>query len=730
MKQKLLLAAALSMAVSGASAQITLVQRGTPKSRIVVNHETAVDGKAAALLQKFVDRISGATLPIVKNETPQKGDIVIGEGEVSGLIEDGFRLSQKNGALYISSGGDKGTLYGVVQLLEDYLGVRYYSTNYYTLKEKSTVKIPKIDRVVNPAFTYRQSQCYALSEDTDYRAWMRLEEHPDLFVDSYWVHTFSRLIPASQYGKSHPEYYAEIDGVRRPGDGAQLCLTNPQLFEVMAKRVDDIFKAHPERDMISISQNDGEDTYCTCAECKKVTDREGSQSGLYLQFVNRLAERFPDKKFSTLAYYFTQKPPKYTRPAANVNVMLCDIEATRETPLDANVKGREFMEDFRGWSAICDNIFLWDYGINFSAYVAPFPNFPVLGPNMKIFKDNSVKMHFSQIGGIKGGDFSEMRAYIVSKLMWNPNLNVDATMKEFMKGYYGAAWKHIYKYEKRLEKTLKESGKPLLIYDTPVSHKDGMLSADNRRYYNSLFDKAERAVRNDSALLAHVQMSRLPLQYAELEIERVGDIADPAALRAKVKDFEEKTARYGVKILNEGANKPQDYASLYLTRYLSSDTPNKARGAKITYNVTPSDQYAKMPSSTLADGKFGGGSYKEGWIGWVGRDAEFIVDLGKETDFSTIQTECMQHNGAWVLLPKKIQYSVSSDGKTYTDFGMREMAEDKSSPVRFVKLAVSKDSPVKARYIKVSVTGTKICPSWHGGAGKPCWMFIDEVEVF
>lgn len=52
-------------------------------------------------------------------------------------------------------------------------------------------------------------------------------------------------------------------------------------------------------------------------------------------------------------------------------------------------------------------------------------------------------MHFSQIAGSRGGDFAELRAYLVSKLMWNPEVNVDSLMQHFLHGYYGKQ-RHIF----------------------------------------------------------------------------------------------------------------------------------------------------------------------------------------------------------------------------------------------------------------------------------------------
>ena len=164
-------------------------------------------------------------------------------------------------------------------------------------------------------------------------------------------------------------------------------------------------------------------------------EQEGGPSGSLIHFLNKLAARFPDKEFSTLAYLYTMHPPKHVKPLPNVNIMLCDIDCDREVTLTENASGKEFVKAMEGWAAITNNIFVWDYGINFDNYVSPFPNFPILQKNIQLFKEHHATMHFSQIGGSKGGDFPEMRAYMVSKLMWNPYQNADSLMRAFMDGY-------------------------------------------------------------------------------------------------------------------------------------------------------------------------------------------------------------------------------------------------------------------------------------------------------
>ena len=115
---------------------------------------------------------------------------------------------------------------------------------------------------------------------------------------------------------------------------------------------------------MSVSQNDGNYTNCTCDACKAIDDYEGALSGSIITFLNKLAARFPDKEFSTLAYLYTMNPPKHVKPLPNVNIMLCDIDCDREVTLTENASGKEFVKAMEGWSKITNNIFVWDYGIN------------------------------------------------------------------------------------------------------------------------------------------------------------------------------------------------------------------------------------------------------------------------------------------------------------------------------------------------------------------------------
>lgn len=709
-------------------AQISFVRKGKSASRIVLAEDCQVNKTAANLLCMFMSKITGCNLPIISAESPRKGDILIGGTLPSAVIEDGFYLSTKEGILRIS-GREKGSVYGVVTLLEQYLGVDYWGENEYSFIPQPNISLPLIDMVDNPAFRYRQTQCYALRTDSVYKWWNRLEEPAEVFAAGYWVHTFDKLLPSSVYGEKHPEYYSYFNGKRHPGKASQWCLSNPEVLEIVSQRIDSIFKANPDKHILSVSQNDGNYTNCTCDACKAIDNREGALSGSVITFLNKLAARFPDKEFSTLAYLYTMNPPKHIKPLPNVNIMLCDIDCDREVTLTENASGKQFVKALEGWASLTDNIFVWDYGINFDNYLSPFPNFHIIQDNIRLFKKNHATMHFSQIAGSRGGDFAELRAYLVSKLMWNPEADGDSLMQHFLQGYYGKAAPYIYRYIKVMEGALIGSGQRLWIYDSPVSHKQGMLKPALMRRYNALFDQAEKAVAADETLRKRVQRARFPLQYSELEIARTEPDKDLEDINRKLALFEDRVKEFNVPALNERTNSPIEYCKLYQERYLPRADKSLALGAKVSYLIPPTGKYVEVGKTALTDGLFGGSTFVESWVGWEGTDGAFVVDLGEKKEVHSIETDFLHQIGAWILFPLKVVYSYSEDGEHYTHWETHDLPEDRSVAVKFRGIKTASSQAVSARYIKVEVTGTKECPTWHYGVGHPSWFFIDEVTV-
>ena len=207
--------------------------------------------------------------------------------------------------------------------------------------------------------------------------------------------------------------------------------------------------------------------------------------GSLLTFVNRIAgdikDEFPGVYVDTLAYRYTRKAPKTIKPADNVIIRLCSIECCFGHALgdESCEQNAAFKKDIEEWSAICDNLYIWDYTTNFMYYLAPFPNLGVLRENVKFYKDHHVIGLFEQ-GNYQStsGEFGELRAYLLAKLMWNPDMSeeeYDRHMNEFLEDYYGAGWENIRTY---IDKTSEAAAQNHVgIYDSirsmMLKHMDG-----------------------------------------------------------------------------------------------------------------------------------------------------------------------------------------------------------------------------------------------------------------
>ena len=149
----------------------------------------------------------------------------------------------------------------------------------------------------------------------------------------------------------------------------------------------------------------------------------------------------------------------------------------------------------------------------------------------------------------------------------------------------------------------------------------------------------------------------------------------------------------------------------------------------MTWNKPPAQRYRGIADTALTDGLYGGTTFVESWVGWEGEDADFVLDLGTEKTFSSVEIDFLHQLGAWILLPKGGRITYSADGQRYTPLGTFQFAEDRDVSVKFVGGRAESAVPVSARYIRIEVETLGNCPDWHYGVGYPAWFFMDEVVV-
>ncbi len=133
---------------------------------VIPANATETEKYAAEQLVKYVLKVTGKTLNHLADGSAVSGKIIsVGRTaalESSGLKvdkselkSDGFIVKTKNESLYICGGEDRGTLYGVYDFLEYFLGVKFLTADVTYVPENPSASVFKADRTEIPAFDYR-----------------------------------------------------------------------------------------------------------------------------------------------------------------------------------------------------------------------------------------------------------------------------------------------------------------------------------------------------------------------------------------------------------------------------------------------------------------------------------------------------------------------------------------------------------------------------------------------
>jgi len=734
----------LYLSACQSSDNLILVRNGKSGYQIVIPEKPdSLELKAAKELQHYFELIGDLQLPVIQegSEKLNKG-IYVGKTTLTKnikLIDNQLYIGINNNNLLIVGSDQRSTLYGVYTFLEEYMNCRFYAPE--------VEKIPTEDRIIIsrnlsysylPDITTRTVHSRLFYENPDFADKRKVtHEAFPTYVPTARVHTFHLFMPEDVFFKSHPEYYALRNKQRLP---TQLCLTNPDVFSIVKDSVSVLLKRYPDADVISVSQDDNQQ-YCQCESCEEINQREESPSGSMIDFVNRIAREFPDKMISTLAYQYTRKAPKFIKPEGNVLITLCSIECDRSAPIRNNC--RDFADDLIAWGALSDNIRIWDYTTQFTNFLAPFPNIHTLKSNIQLFRENNARWIFEQHSH-QPSELFELRSYLTANLLWNPDINSDSVLQDFLTGYYFDAGPHIGNYIKTVHEALHEDHEFFLfLYGDPSQAFSSFLKPALLSKYESWYELAEKAVSDQPDILNRVKVAGLSVDYAILEASRKnlseqysltiinnGQKIIPDRLRKRIVDFRETCEKNDITYMNEMRFTVSEYLDFYEKTLNRAQLNNLATGKSVLLGQ-PATKYADEDPQVLTDGAYGGSSFFANWLGFDGNDLEATIDLDELQMISEVSSAFLQVTNHIVFFPERVRYLYSVDGENFILLGMIPNARpltktSKTNDIQYFSLSFN---PVNARYIKIIADNMKKAPVWHHGAGLSTWIFVDEIEI-
>lgn len=493
-------------------------------------------------LQTYIEKISGAKLDCV-NESAYTGGkaIVIGETDIvsidtSDIKEDGFRLYSDGEYFAIAGPNSRGTLYGVYTFLEEYLGVRWFTPKLEVVPENEDVVIDaNIDRTVEPSFAVRRNSTMGATDEYRARTKINVSFHYDAVEYGgamtwvMWDVTLDRLVPDALFAE-YPEYFAmNPDGTRTTD---HVCLSNPDVLTVAVENArKEILACEKDAKYIHIGQKDNSN-YCHCEKCEALYEEYGSVSAPTIIFTNAFADalddEFPYMTFTFYAYGETDRPPQQGDLRCNSNVVpvLCQLHrACRSHPLtecgaideqnptfDSLFVEQDTMvaKDHAKWVQIADRTFIYDYTINFINTAMFFSNFETMQSTMKYMHDIGITGYVYNCGDGHYSAFNELRNYLLCKLQWDVNADVEYHMMDFMKAYYGEAAAPYIK--KIIDVQTAHTKATAHAFDFSWHYQAGFYSPQGVKTLDQLWDAALSADVTDEQMF-NIEVDNLSWEY-------------------------------------------------------------------------------------------------------------------------------------------------------------------------------------------------------------------------
>lgn len=538
---------------------------------------------AVSFLQETLRKVTGAEYRIVSENSydgAQKA-IVLQVDKDCAVEKGAFRLAVKSDSILLQSSDKEGLCCGIYAFLEEKLGCMFVSPEYDYIPSLPTVYLDEEDKVYAPSVKWR----YVYSDEADVpkndegkRAvygnywYSKLRLNGAGTKDWYaWVHTSFTYVSPQEYFDEHPEYFSLYMGKRTYQQGpvsGQLCWTNEDVYRIISQKVLQEMRENPDIHIWDVSQMDTWESRgkgCACAECKAIDDREGSQMGSLLTFINRLAEEvkkeFPDNYISTLAYNYSDTPPKNIRPADNVIIKLCLMPGDcASSYADPDGKYSQKVNSLvEAWGDVAQNIVIWDYNIDFHNYLMPFPILDNLKENNEFYVENNVYGMFRQMSADKGGDSVEINSYLLARLMWDKDADVQQLFDKYLTVYYKDAAPYIAKYYGLISENLQKSGDELYIYAKPYQYMSSYLSPSAIDDYLGIFEQAENAVKDDEVLISRVRYAKRSVLFAKA----VQFSGDNEGRKKALSEFVDICNENGVTSLIEGEQNGDELAVFY-----------------------------------------------------------------------------------------------------------------------------------------------------------------------
>jgi hypothetical protein len=540
-------------------------------ARILREHLKQMSG--AELPIRTEDQVTGSA-------SQEQAWVLVGESKLAGKLG----LSSKGlgaGGIFLSAKGHvvavfgadtaadpHGTQYAVTTFLEDQLGVRYLWPGEAgkVVPHRETIAVADFEHRFSPKLAQRRIRSMGYHDrlqvgldrlgftredytrlvadaqrteasSPDWFGWQRLGGTLNLNGGHAFTHLWAR------YGKEHPEWFAlQPDGTRdqsQSPDRARLCVSNPDLIAAIAREKVEELNRNPNLLGVSIAPNDGgRPSFCTCPKCEALDSAKGRKVQLWdfskgarrdfehvsltdrmVSFWNAIAEQVtkvhPDKLLVVDAYSVYAAPPVERKLHPNLVVRFAPLAYHDEE------YRQQSLREWDDWSRAAKRIYFR-------------PNLMLAGrrDGLPLLYAHKFGQDFRYLAGhgMMGTDFDScchnwatqgLNYYVVARLHWNPEQDVNAILDDYCRAGFGPAAKSVRRYFDGLEALLDQVAAKKA---TPVAAFTPQALAGLRKD----LEQARREAGTDPAVARRLAFLELGLRWTEIEVRAHALLAEPA----------------------------------------------------------------------------------------------------------------------------------------------------------------------------------------------------------
>ena len=618
-------------------------------------------------------------------------------------LQEGFRIAIKGSNIELTATDDRQMLWLQYQLIK-----------------KISKEDPRIDgsdlppAIINltdtcGTFAFDYQSIYSPSGlNPDYTGVMGLNNFDDSW--GIWGHNLRKVL-----GDNVDKVYATIHGKT---DDSQLCFSSEEMYrQIESYIVDNIGEKGSSRFVIA---PDDTPYACTCASCTAMGNTEKNATPAVTELLLRLSQRFPKHSFFTISYLSTKQVTDKQLPS-NAGIIVSAIDFPLRRIDGKNAQEKKFMQQLNQWKKVTKNIYIWDYINNFDDYLTPFPILKIAQQRLRFFKQNGASGIFFNGSGYSYSSFDEMRTFVLSALLINPELPVEELVRDYFNQEYPLSKKWLYDYYINLENSV-QSGKKLGIYTGIAELEQSFLNPEKFiKFYDEMGDYVSDAKGKERKKLHELQTA---LSYTRLEMgrnhsydpygyaQRNGKQIQPTPQARKwLTQLKEHHAFTGMEYYNESADEIDYYIKEWEQYILASDIKKNLFLGIMPSSTPPTDKdgLKRLTDSTHSLP----GNYHCGWTTLPKEEYEISLPVKGINKTGNIYISFLNLPRHRFYPPRKIE--ISKDGAIYKTINLE--TDDSVEKGELVKTTTS-----------IDLNGTELVNIKIMGSKKPrAQIGIDEI---